>query len=116
MISLFKEKADSYFTIITDALERNLNPLEKIKTILVNIIEKMETDDQFMAEELLMMRRADNKAKFHQIHDYIKQRTEKHSELLLQDHREGQKRGEIKKRGRSPACCVSLVYFYWRIR
>lgn len=111
LISLFKERADSYFTIISDALEKNLNPFEKIKTILVNVIKKMEIDDQFMAEEILAMRRADDQAKFHQIHDYIKQRTEKHTELLYRIIVEGQKRGEIKK-GVDPQHVVALFFVF----
>ena len=111
LISLFKERADSYFTIIADALERNLDPLEKIKTILVNVIKKMESDDQFKAEEILALRRADDQGKFQQIHEYIKHRTEKHSELLFRIIVEGQKRGEIRK-GVNPKNMVSLFFIF----
>lgn len=111
LVSLFKEKADSYFTIITDVLEGDLNPLEKIKAMLVSIIEKMETDEQFRAEELLMLRRGDNEGKFHQIHDYIKQRTKKHSEPILRIIVQGQERGEIRK-GIDPQHIVSLLFIF----
>jgi len=111
LISLFKERADSYFMIIADVLERNLNPLEKIKTILVNVIKKMESDDQFRAEEILALRRADDQGKFQQIHDYIKQRTKKHSELLFRIIAEGQQRGEIRE-GVDPQNIVSLFFIF----
>jgi TetR/AcrR family acrAB operon transcriptional repressor len=111
LLSLFKEKADSYFMIISEALEKDLSPLEKIKAILVNIIKKMETDDQFKAEEILMLRRADDKGRFQQIHDYIKQRTKKHSELMFRIIVEGQERGEIRK-GIDPRHIVSLFFVF----
>ncbi len=111
LVSLFKERADSYFTIIAEILEKDLNPMEKIKAILVNIIKKMETDDQFKAEEILMLRRRDDKAGFQQIHDYIKQRTKKHAELLLRIIVEGQKRGEIRN-GIDPQNIVSLFFVF----
>ena len=111
LISLFKERADSYFTIIADVLEKNLNPFEKIKMILVKVITKMESDDQFKAEEILALRRADDHGKFQQIHDYIQQRTKKHSELLFRIIIEGQKRGEIRK-GIDPQNIVSLFFIF----
>jgi len=111
LISLFKDRADSYFTIISGILASDSSPLEKIKAILVNIIRKMETDDQIKAEEILMLRRADDQGRFRQIHDYIKQRTEKHFELLFRIIVEGQERGEIRK-GVDPQHIVSLLFVF----
>jgi TetR/AcrR family acrAB operon transcriptional repressor len=111
LLELIKERADSYFAIIAEVLERDIAPVEKIKAILINLSKKMESDDQFKTEEILLMRKADVKGKFRQIDKYIQNKAKEHSERLFQIIVDGQKRGEIRT-GADPRHIVTMLFLF----
>ena len=111
LIELVKERADSYFTVISEVFEKEITPLEKINAILVNLTRKMESDDQFKTEDIMMIHRADIKGRFRPINEYIQQRATEYSKLLARIIIEGQQKGEIRSEV-EPQHIVSLLFVF----
>lgn len=111
LIELVKERADSYFVIISEIYEKEMTPLEKINAILVNLSKKMERDDQFKTEDIVMIHRPEIKRRLRPINEYIQKRAAKYSELLAQIIADGQQKGEI-RRQIDPQHVVSLLFIF----
>jgi TetR/AcrR family acrAB operon transcriptional repressor len=111
LIELIKERADSYFKVISEVFDKEITPLEKINEILVSLAIKIESDDQFKAEDIMMIHREDIKGKFRPINKYIQQKATEYSALLARIIMEGQQKGEIRK-GVNPQHFVLLLFIF----
>jgi TetR/AcrR family acrAB operon transcriptional repressor len=94
--ALFKDRADSYFKLLTEIIEADLTPLEKIRALIIKTVKKIQFDEQFKAEETIVRMHNIFRGKFKDIDEYLEKRLDTFSEWIVGIIKDGQKKGEIR--------------------
>ena len=95
-IALFKDRADPYFQIVSEILSSDLSPLEKIRKLMITMLQNFEEDELFQADERLRMRHSSPLAEINEIKDILFENIKRTLTLAEKVVQAGQKAGEIR--------------------
>jgi TetR/AcrR family acrAB operon transcriptional repressor len=95
-IALFKDRADPYFQIVSEILSSDLSPLEKIRKLMITMLQNFEEDELFQADERLRMQHSSPLAEINEIKDILFENIKRTLTLSEKVVQAGQKVGEIR--------------------
>lgn len=95
-IALFKDRSDPYFQIVSEILSLDLSPLEKIRKLMITMLENFEKDERFQADERLRMRHSSPLTEINEIKDILFENIKRTLILAEQVVQAGQISGEIR--------------------
>ena len=96
-IALFKERVDPFFDAIKDIVDEELSPLQKIEKILTVFLNKLQCDQEFIANQHLDFMEMKMRKDMPEIQEYMQSRGDKFYIMLVKIIVAGIERGEIRK-------------------
>ncbi|MBN2010000.1 TetR family transcriptional regulator [candidate division KSB1 bacterium] len=107
-VTLFKERVDPLFDIITEALAEALSPLERIRKMLSLAFEKLVSDKEFCANQQLDFVDIKIKNDLPELKEYIHNRGETLFHMVTQLVKSGIQIGEIKETGKPEVITATI--------
>jgi len=95
-IALFKDRADPYFQIVSEILSSDLSPLEKIRKLMMTMLQNFEEDELFQADERLRMRHSSPLVEITEIKSILFENIKRTLTMAEKVVQAGQKVGEIR--------------------
>lgn len=107
-VTLFKERIDPFFDIMTQTLAENASPLERIRKMLLVIFENIEHNKEFQAHQQLDLMDIDIKNEIKELKEYMRTRGETIFKILIQLIKSGKESSEIKKEADEEAIACAI--------
>jgi TetR/AcrR family acrAB operon transcriptional repressor len=107
-IALFKENIDPFFDVMGRALEEELSPIKKMRNVMTKILERIETNAEFRANQVLELSNRIIQRQIPELREYMKSRSDKVKIIFEKIIIAGQERGEIRK-DIEPQAIISIL-------